>query len=85
MREKSRQKILAAALKLFAEKGYATTSIDDVVRSARVSKGSAYHYFTSKDALLQAVVLDGLRALGSLMERVETEQSPNGKLAPRPP
>ena len=81
MREKSRQKILAAALKLFAEKGYATTSIDDVVRSARVSKGSAYHYFTSKDALLQAVVLDGLRALGSLMERVETEQSPNGKLA----
>lgn len=81
MREKSREKILAAALKLFAEKGYETTSMDDVVKRAKVSKGSAYHYFVSKEALLHAVVVNGLSAFGSLMERVETARTPKEKLA----
>jgi AcrR family transcriptional regulator len=80
MREKGRDKILAAALKLFAENGYETTSIDDVVKRAKVSKGSAYHYFTSKEALLKAVVVNGLSGLGALMERVEAVKSPNEKL-----
>ncbi len=81
MREKSREKILSAALKLFAEKGYDTTSVDDVVKRARISKGSAYHYFPSKEALLRAVVTNGLSAFGSLVERVESAQSPKEKLA----
>lgn len=81
MREKSREKILSAALKLFAEKGYETTSVDDVVKRAKVSKGSAYHYFPSKEALLRAVVVNGLSAFGALVERVESAQSPKEKLA----
>lgn len=80
MREKGRQKILAAALKLFAEKGFYNTSMDDVVKRAKVSKGSAYHYFESKEALLTAVIVDGLTAFESLMAKVELEETPAKKL-----
>ena len=81
MREKGREKIVGAALKLFAEKGYYSTSMDDVVRRARVSKGSAYHYFDSKEALLEAVVVDGLTAFESVVGQVEGQALPKEKLA----
>ncbi len=80
MREKGREKIMAAALKLFAEKGYYSSSMDDVVKKAKVSKGSAYHYFESKEALLEAVVAEGIGAFSLLLEKVEGERSALGKL-----
>lgn len=52
--------LTAAALELFAEKGYAATRLDDVAARAGVSKGTLYLYFGGKEALFNAVVREGL-------------------------
>jgi AcrR family transcriptional regulator len=52
--------LVACALDLFVEKGYAATRLDDVARAAGVSKGTLYLYFDSKHALFAAVVTQGL-------------------------
>lgn len=53
-------KIVSAAWKLFHEKGYAGTTVDDIVALSGTSKGSFYYYFKKKDDLLNtlAIVLD---------------------------
>jgi AcrR family transcriptional regulator len=48
--------LVAAALDLFVEKGFATTRLEDVASRAGVSKGTLYLYFDSKEALFRAVV-----------------------------
>lgn len=45
-------KIVSAAWKLFYEQGYDDTTVDDIIKESGTSKGSFYHYFDSKDALL---------------------------------
>jgi len=48
-------RVTAAALDLFASQGYATTSVQQIVEAAGVTKGAMYHYFQSKDDLLFAI------------------------------
>jgi len=50
--------IIAAALELFVEHGFAATRLEDVARRAGVSKGTVYLYFDSKEALFEAVVCE---------------------------
>ena len=45
-------KIIAAAWKLFYDQGYDETTIDEIIAESGTSKGSFYHYFEGKDALL---------------------------------
>ena len=45
-------KIISAAWKLFYEQGYDDTTIDEIIAESATSKGSFYHYFEGKDALL---------------------------------
>ena len=45
-------KIISAAWKLFYEQGYDDTTIDEIIAESGTSKGSFYHYFEGKDALL---------------------------------
>jgi AcrR family transcriptional regulator len=52
--------LMAAALDLFVEKGFAATRLDDVAARAGVSKGTLYLYFDSKEALFKAVVEQGI-------------------------
>lgn len=52
----TRDRILASALALFARRGYAATSIQDIVAAAEVTKPALYYYFDSKAALYQAIV-----------------------------
>ncbi|HEY8025555.1 MAG TPA: TetR/AcrR family transcriptional regulator [Burkholderiaceae bacterium] len=54
------QELLAAALDLFVERGYAATRLDDVAANAGVSKGTLYLYFTNKEDLFKAVVREHL-------------------------
>ncbi len=49
-----REQILDAAVKLFSEKGYAGASIRDLAREIGVTEGLLYHYFSSKEQLLEA-------------------------------
>ena len=61
LREKSREKILAAALELFANKGYDATSIDSIAKKAGISKGLIYNYFESKKSILIAIFNDAMK------------------------
>jgi AcrR family transcriptional regulator len=54
------QELLAAALDLFVERGYAATRLDDVAARAGVSKGTLYLYFTNKEELFKAVVRENV-------------------------
>ena len=47
----ARQKLLDAALALIREKGYASTTLDDLCAKARVAKGSFFHHFKDKEAM----------------------------------
>lgn len=59
------QELLAAALDLFVERGFAATRLDDVAMRAGVSKGTLYLYFANKEELFKAVVRENvLPALG---------------------
>ncbi len=52
--------IVSAALRLFAERGFASTSIADIAGAAGITKGAIYWHFDSKDALFKAI-LEGIR------------------------
>jgi AcrR family transcriptional regulator len=54
------QELLAAALTLFVEKGFAATRAEEVAALAGVSKGTLYLYYPSKDELFKAVVRENL-------------------------
>lgn len=51
----TRQQILDAALLLFSEHGYFSTSVHDIKRAAGLSTGAIYHHFSSKEAIAQAL------------------------------
>ncbi len=48
-------KIISAAWHLFYEQGYDNTTVDDIIFESETSKGSFYHYFNGKDALLSTL------------------------------
>lgn len=52
----TRMRIILSAMQLFWEKGYNSTSVADLLKSAGVNSGSLYHYFDGKQALLLAVL-----------------------------
>ncbi len=53
--QNTKKKIVSAAWKLFYDQGYDNTTIDDIVFESGTSKGSFYHYFSGKDALLSSL------------------------------
>src|ERR1017187_921074 len=58
-----RERILAAALKLFAHEPYQAVTMDRVAEAAGVAKGTLYLYFPSKDALYLGILGDGLETV----------------------
>jgi AcrR family transcriptional regulator len=52
----TRDHLVEVASRLFAERGYEDTSIEDVLTAAQVSRGALYHHFAGKDALFVAVM-----------------------------
>lgn len=56
-RSNTKAKIVSAAWKLFYEQGYDETTVDEIVEESKTSKGSFYHYFEGKDALLSSLFL----------------------------
>jgi AcrR family transcriptional regulator len=54
----TRQRLVATAARLFAERGYEATSIEEMLQELQVSRGALYHHFDSKEALFEAVLHD---------------------------
>ena len=53
--EETHRLLISVATELFTERGYAATSIEDIIQRAGVAKGALYHHFNGKDALFRAV------------------------------
>ena len=68
IRNAKKKVILDAALKLFAEKGYASSSISCIAETANISKGLMYNYFTSKEELLKIIVLSFMDEIGEMLD-----------------
>ena len=76
-----RQRILAAAVDLFADHGYDATSVSQVISRAGVAKGGFYHHFASKADLLYAVYGELIgRQLEGMDRILATTMSPGEKL-----
>lgn len=78
IREKSKEKILDAALKLFSNEGYHATSIAKIAKEAGVSKGLMYNYFESKEELLNAIIENAMSLgddIAQAMLKAETPQA----------
>lgn len=56
-----REQLLAAAVRLFAQKGYAATTVRDILRAARVTAPVLYYHFGSKEGLFRALAEEGMR------------------------
>ncbi len=54
--ERRKQELLKIAYRMFIEKGYENTSIDEIIAEAGIAKGTYYYYFESKEATLEAVI-----------------------------
>ncbi len=67
-REERMRAIRAAALDLFARKGFSAARLDDVAAAAGVAKGTIYLYFSSKQDLLEAIVAS---TIGATLAEVE--------------
>lgn len=57
-RKRGRDAILGAAMQLFAENGYAGTSIREICQAARITKPVLYYHFRSKEHLYQELMID---------------------------
>ena len=76
---RNREKVLAAARRLFDERGVANVTIDEIARSAGVGKGTVFHRFGDRAGLVMALVDDEERAL---QERILRGAPPLGPGAP---
>jgi AcrR family transcriptional regulator len=66
--EATRAALLDEATTLFAERGYAGTSLEDVASASQVTRGAVYHHFASKQALFEAVLdLQEQRATAAIL------------------
>src|SRR5258707_7585073 len=91
----SRQEILRTAARLFQQRGYDATSMNDVAAALKLSKGGLYHHFQSKDEILFEImdhameitrerVLDPVRAIADPAERLPALIRPHNEVVLRP-
>lgn len=67
--EATRRALLRVARRLFAKRGYADTPIEEIVRSAQVTRGALYHHFEGKQDLFQAVFEEMESELSQIVAR----------------
>ncbi len=78
----TRGKLLEAAVYIFAEKGYVRANIDDISRAAGFAKGTIYNYFSSKRALMEALIEQVSGAhVAYITERVRAKQDPEKQVS----
>jgi AcrR family transcriptional regulator len=80
IRKTSREKILSVALELFASKGYHATSVSQIAKKAKISKGLMYNYFTNKEKLLDEIIQEGFNSLAELEYETKRGVDPEKQL-----
>ncbi len=74
--EDKRRQILDAAVRVFARKGFHASRVGDIAEEAGVAHGLLYHYFESKDQVLEAVFHENWSVLVSRLASVEESDEP---------
>ena len=81
LKNQRKAQIIGAALKVFCEKGFESTSIDDVCKKAGVSHGLFYHYFENKKTLFHEVIMRKRRIIhDDLLKEIDSLSSHREKL-----
>ncbi len=65
---KTKRKIFETSLKLFSEKGYDATSIEEITATVGVAKGTLYYHFNSKEEIFNFLVEEGMKLLINSIE-----------------
>jgi TetR/AcrR family transcriptional regulator, fatty acid metabolism regulator protein len=71
-----RRQILDAAVRVFASKGYHTCRVGDIAEEAGIAHGLLYHYFSSKEEVLQTVFRENWAELLDVFGRIESSDEP---------
>jgi len=75
--ERSRERILAAALREFAAKGFAGARVDQIARRAAINKRMLYHYFGDKEGLFREVLRRKIAARGAVASAASDDPAEN--------
>jgi AcrR family transcriptional regulator len=79
--QETRQRLLEAALVLFAEQGYDATPLQEIADRLRVTKAALYYYFPSKTSILEALLQPSQAAIVALLDAAEAEESHEQRVA----
>jgi AcrR family transcriptional regulator len=74
--EEKRRLILDAAVRVFAQKGFHTSRVGDIAEEAGVAHGLLYHYFSSKDEVLETIFREHWGVLVDRLDAIEASQEP---------
>ena len=78
---KTKRKIFETAMKLFAEKGYEATSVEEITATVGVAKGTLYYHFSSKEEIYNFLIEEGMKLLHNSIEiKTENLTDPIAKL-----
>ena len=72
--EERRNELIDTAEALFIEKGYDNTTVEEIVKKAEVAKGTFYHYFKSKNEILDALLDRYIEEINELMNHIESAE-----------
>ena len=73
---KTKRKIFETAMKLFAQKGYEATSIEEITATVGVAKGTLYYHFSSKEEIFNFLIEEGVKLLQNSVD-IKTEKYDN--------
>jgi AcrR family transcriptional regulator len=73
--EERRNEILDAAEWLFTTKGYSNTTVNDILQKVGIAKGTFYHYFHSKEEVMDAIVMRFIAAGVNAAKRIASDPS----------
>lgn len=78
--EQTIERILDTSARLFIEKGYEQTSIQDILDDLKLSKGGLYHHFKSKEEILEAVMQKRAENIADMLHNIiQNTTAPNAK------
>ncbi|MVO98206.1 TetR/AcrR family transcriptional regulator [Paenibacillus lutrae] len=80
IRQSTKENIRTAAMEIFVKRGYHNASIEEVARSAGISKGLMYNYFKGKEDLLADMVRSRIEEINKVMQEAAAQNSPTEQL-----
>ena len=73
---KVRDKIVSAASKLFAKKGYENTTIKDIAKLVRIGKSTVFYYFQNKESILESIIEEAIGSVFSELQKIASSNIP---------